>query len=392
MSRVCMIPARIGSKRIPRKNLRYLGDIPLVAHVLKTCVNSGLFEKVYLNSDDKIFEEIANRYGAEFYLRDAKYAGDDATNEHFVQDFLTNVDCEDMIQVNPTSPFITKDDLDSVCRLLDEGNETVQSIKEEQIEGLYKNEPLNYDPTKIMPRSQDLEPVQLYSSGIMAFEKKRFLNNMEKFGAATYGGNGSLGYHVMTGFSTVDIDWEDDFTFAELVASYLSKSSAVKPKYFGEELEVTPAEFQGKRSGDTHDADRELILGMDGVKNNDMFNFNKERIHVASIIEKNGRDVSWSHTVVNSPSNSATLIAQMPGEGNRMHYHPDWDEWWYIVEGAWQWTVEGKNMEVVAGDVVFIERNRFHRIECVGDKMAIRLAVSRHDVIHSYKPIDYVAN
>ena len=30
------------------------------------------------------------------------------------------------------------------------------------------------------------------------------------------------------------------------------------------------------------------------------------------------------------------------GEGNRMHYHHDWDEWWYILEGEWEWLVDGE--------------------------------------------------
>jgi quercetin dioxygenase-like cupin family protein len=88
---------------------------------------------------------------------------------------------------------------------------------------------------------------------------------------------------------------------------------------------------------------------------------------------------------VNSDSNSATLICQLPGEGNRRHYHPDWDEWWFIVEGEWEWWVEGNVKRVKKGDVVFIARNRQHQITAVGDKVAIRLAVSRYDVAHVYE-------
>ena len=45
-----------------------------------------------------------------------------------------------------------------------------------------------------------------------------------------------------------------------------------------------------------------------------------------------------------------------------MHYHPDWDEWWYILKGKWNWTVEGKQLLIKKGDIVFIERNRKHKI------------------------------
>ena len=79
----------------------------------------------------------------------------------------------------------------------------------------------------------------------------------------------------------------------------------------------------------------------------------------------------------------------MPGEGNRMHYHHNWDEWWYIVQGEWEWTVEGIIKKVKKGDIVFIERNKKHKIQAIGNSMSIRMAVSREDVDHVYDIEDY---
>ena len=79
----------------------------------------------------------------------------------------------------------------------------------------------------------------------------------------------------------------------------------------------------------------------------------------------------------------------MPGEGNRKHYHSDWDEWWYIIKGEWEWNIEGTPKIVKKGDLVFIERNRVHKITATGNKMAIRLAVSREDVDHIYQEEDF---
>jgi quercetin dioxygenase-like cupin family protein len=74
----------------------------------------------------------------------------------------------------------------------------------------------------------------------------------------------------------------------------------------------------------------------------------------------------------------------MPGEGNRMHYHSDWDEWWYIVKGEWDWWVEGRTLKIKQGDVVLIERDKKHKITASGEGQSIRLAVSREDVEHIY--------
>jgi quercetin dioxygenase-like cupin family protein len=138
------------------------------------------------------------------------------------------------------------------------------------------------------------------------------------------------------------------------------------------------------KNKDHVEVDRKSILTKDGVKENFMDDFNREIVSVPDIINKNGRLSSWSHTLVNTESNSATLIAQIPGEGNRLHYHPDWNEWWYILEGEWEWEIEGSTKVIRTGDVVFMQRGRHHKITARGEKMAIRLAVSRADVEHVY--------
>ena len=383
MKRVCMVPARLGSQRVKKKNLRFLGDRPLVAHVICTARDSGLFDEIYLNSEDEVFREIAEKYGASFYHRPSKFATDSSSNDDFVLDFLKNVDCESVVQVNPTSPFISAEDLENVCRLLDKGHKTVQSVKEERIEAIFDGHALNFDPRKTMPRSQDLKPVLLYSSGIMAFEKKAFLENMETLGSATYGGSINIGYHVMAGYSQLDIDYEDDFKKAEVIYSIMKGEKDTASRYWeaNDKLDAPVS--------DVFDADRERILSEDGVFQNNMFDFNRERVSIQEIIKTNPKDRSWSHTLVNSPSNTSTLIAQMPGEGNRTHFHPDWNEWWYIVQGSWDWYVDDKRITVKEGDVVFIEQNRPHRIEATGSGLSIRMAVSRADVVHAYTKQDY---
>ncbi len=111
------------------------------------------------------------------------------------------------------------------------------------------------------------------------------------------------------------------------------------------------------------DANVPNILKKDGVIRSEFNMANQEITHVPDLIKKYGIDSSWSHTLVNSESNSSTLICQLPGEGNRRHFHPDWNEWWYIVEGTWEWEIEGQKKKVSQGDVVFIEKNRKHIIE-----------------------------
>jgi len=126
------------------------------------------------------------------------------------------------------------------------------------------------------------------------------------------------------------------------------------------------------------------ILERDGVVHNDLFDSNNEVVNLGDILAAKPVDQSWSKRVIDTDSNSMTIIAQMPGEGNRRHYHPDWNEWWYIVQGEWEWEIDGEIKRIKAGDLVMVAKRRVHKITAVGDKMAIRMAVSRADVEHIY--------
>lgn len=377
MKIVGMIPARLGSSRVKKKNLRLLDGVPLVEHVVIAAKNSEYLDEVFINSEADIFREIAERNEIEFYKRPEELSSDKATNDDFAMDFINKLSCDILIQILPTSPFLSSSEIDGFIKsMLESKFETMISVSNVQIECLYEKKPINFGQREQTPPSQLLEPIKSYACSLMGWDTKRFKENIKKFNAAYHGGDGSIGFYELKGYSTIDIDNEEDFILAENVASAL-KSPTKEAEYFSSE------------DNQIADADRQRILKQDGVMLNIMDGFNKEIAHIDEIIEKYGRDSSWSYTLVNSPSTCGTLIAQMPGEGNRLHHHTDWDEWWYIVEGEWEWLIEGKPKIVKQGDVVFINRLRKHKITAIGDKMAIRLAVSRADVDHVYEPEDF---
>tara|TARA_B100001750_G_scaffold247135_1_gene271855 strand:+ start:1051 stop:2187 length:1137 start_codon:yes stop_codon:yes gene_type:complete len=377
MKIVGMIPARLGSSRVKKKNLRLLDGVPLVEHVVIAAKNSEYLDEVFINSEADIFREIAERNEIEFYKRPEELSSDKATNDDFAMDFINKLSCDILIQILPTSPFLSSSEIDGFIKsMLESKFETMISVSNVQIECLYEKKPINFGQREQTPPSQLLEPIKSYACSLMGWDTNRFKENIKKFNAAYHGGDGSIGFYELKGYSTIDIDNEEDFILAENVASAL-KSPTKEAEYFSSE------------DNQIADADRQRILKQDGVMLNIMDGFNKEIAHIDEIIEKYGRDSSWSYTLVNSPSTCGTLIAQMPGEGNRLHHHTDWDEWWYIVEGEWEWLIEGKPKIVKQGDVVFINRLRKHKITAIGDKMAIRLAVSRADVDHVYEPEDF---
>jgi quercetin dioxygenase-like cupin family protein len=93
----------------------------------------------------------------------------------------------------------------------------------------------------------------------------------------------------------------------------------------------------------------------------------------------------WVERVVVTDQFTVTAICQPPGHPNDHHYHI-YDEAWIIAEGelSWQYEHSPEPHVVRAGDVVFAPKNLWHHIEVLGDKPAIRVAVSVTGEFHRY--------
>ena len=378
MKILAMIPARLGSTRVKHKNLRMVNNKPLIQYIIESAKKSKYLDGICINSEALIFKQLADQNNINFYKRAEKLASDTATNDDFALDYIKNVECDILIQLLPTSPFLSTEDIDGfINTMINDNFDTMISVSDIRIESIYKNIPINFDQKKQTPPSQMLEPIKAYACGIMGWKTDIFLKNIEKYGAAYHGGDGKIGFYQIKGYSTVDIDNEEDFILAEAIAK--SKEISVsEPKFYNPE-----------KAEEIFDANVARILEGDGVSTNTQNSYNQQKVSINKLIKKYGREYSWSHTIINSPSNSATLIAQLPGEGNRMHYHHDWDEWWYIVEGEWEWLIDGEKKNIMVGDVIFIERNKKHKITAIGNQIAIRLAVNRYDVDHVYSDDEY---
>jgi len=344
---------------------------PLVSYIVEAAINSNIFDEIYINSESEDFKYIADLYNINFYKRPSYLSSDDATNDDFVKDFLNNVDCDNLVQLLATSPFMTSEIIRSfTSKMVQENLQTLILTKNEQIECLYQKEPINFiQKNKTLP-SQLLKPIEVYACGLMGWEKNKFLENMSKYSSGYHGGDGTIGTFQIKGYPTIDIDNEEDFKLAESIFKSFHEETVVE--YF------EPKKIKNVES------DVPSILLKDGVKHN---NFDEENLlitNVEHLIEQNKNLFSWSHRVVNTENNSATIICQKPGEGNRLHYHSNWNEWWYILEGTWEFEIESKKHIVKKGDLVLIKKNKIHKITAIGEKSAIRLAVSRQDVDHIY--------
>ena len=218
-----------------------------------------------------------------------------------------------------------------------------------------------------------MQPIQTYATVLMAWRKESLINQLSQKGFGYHGINGKTAYYKLDGLAKIDIDKEDDFQLADFIMRYQQENSYQPPTYY-EESYIEHSEI-----------DVPSILAKDGIYKSDFEHENLPLSDIEEILKKADNSVSWCRRIVNTESNSATLISQLPGEGNRLHYHPNWNEWWYIIKGEWEWEVEGEKMTVKQGQMVFIPKNNWHKITAIGNQPAVRLAVSRADVAHVYK-------
>ena len=95
---------------------------------------------------------------------------------------------------------------------------------------------------------------------------------------------------------------------------------------------------------------------------------------------------SWAVRIAFNDRFGGVIIQQQPGEGNRKHYHPDADENWVVMEGEWEWWIDGQGTKrVKENDVIVVPKKTWHQIKCVGDSVGVRYAITKPNVEHIYE-------
>lgn len=109
---ICIIPARGGSKRIPRKNIKDFCGKPMLARAIDTAKNSQLFAKVIVSTDDSDIADIAQQNGAEVIFRPTQLADDYATTVAVIRHAIADLPMDTTICcLYPCTPLLQSKDL-----------------------------------------------------------------------------------------------------------------------------------------------------------------------------------------------------------------------------------------------------------------------------------------
>lgn len=221
MSRIAIIPARGGSKRIPRKNIKEFCGKPILAYSIEAALKSKLFDEVMVSTDDKEIAEIAEKYGAYVpFLRSEEAANDFAILKDVLNEVLAKYNelgkkFDEVCCILPTAPLIETADIVKSHEIL-EAEKCVSVIpvvkysytifRSLKIENgkLAMNWPENY-----AKRSQDL-PDTYHDAGLFYWYSKKYFE--EKI--AGFGENACP--YVLDEEKVQDIDTLDDWRIAEM--------------------------------------------------------------------------------------------------------------------------------------------------------------------------------
>ena len=217
MKKIAVIPARLGSQRLKKKNLKPLCGKPLITRAIHKCIEADCFDEIYVNSESLVFKEIAEKEGVNFYHRAEHLGNNSATSEDFISDFLQNIDCSWVFQVHSIAPLLTAKEVESFVSFAENSDyQSIFSCIEDQIEVAYMNSPVNFNFSQ-KTNSQDLKPVQRITWSISGWKKESFLDAINKNKCATY--NGKIGFFKVSPISGHVIKTKDDLKIAEAYAS-----------------------------------------------------------------------------------------------------------------------------------------------------------------------------
>lgn len=211
MKTIAIIPARGNSKRLPNKNLKLLGGIPLLVHSIQYAKANGI-QNIVVSTDNEAIKTIALQYGAEVVNRPTELATDESPTVDALTHVLERLQevFDYVVLLQPTNPLRPKNLFkEAFAKMIDGGYDSLMTVtrNEQKFGKIVNNQfvPFNY---KIGQRSQDLEPLY-FENGLLYITKTTLILEGKIVG------ENNCPYIVNHPFSKVDIDTQEDFEFAE---------------------------------------------------------------------------------------------------------------------------------------------------------------------------------
>lgn len=209
-----LLPIKASSQRVPDKNFRLLGNKPLYKWVLDELLTCNEIDKIVINTDAIERFNLEDNYLDKVILseRPQELRGHEVSMNLIIQYELEKTQSDLMIQTHATNPFLKSSTISDFVNYFKEKKCTSLFSVEKIQQRFYTSqvEPYNHDPKELI-QTQDLEPLFLENSTLYGFTKESFRKNKTRIGEMAK-------MYQMSSLESIDIDTEDDWRIADLIA------------------------------------------------------------------------------------------------------------------------------------------------------------------------------
>lgn len=219
---VLHIPARAGSKRVPKKNMRLMNGKPMISYAIETAVSADITKNMYVNTDSKeIAHYVANNFSCfKVYERCEDLATDKASSDEFNCDIIENLEADTLIMINPVCPLVSIDDMrNSFEAYKNSSCDTLITSSSTRMQTFCDGNPVNIKLDEKLAASQDNKKITVLNWAITIWDGKKFVNRMKKQGYASLGDDRLL--FDIDPLNGIKVSEEKDFLFIEKILKSL---------------------------------------------------------------------------------------------------------------------------------------------------------------------------
>jgi len=220
MNILAVIPARGGSKGIPRKNVRIIGGNPLISYAIKNAQNCDKITHVIVSTDDEEISQIAENYGAEVVPREAHLADDKTTLDPVIYDAVLktekkhNVKFDIVITLQATSPLLTVETLNGAITdfISSEYDTYISATNKPHLAWSYNKEKGEYYPLYEKRLNRQLLPPYYLETGGFFITRREFVTENSRMGK-------NISVYEIPEDEAVDIDTTGDWVICDTMLS-----------------------------------------------------------------------------------------------------------------------------------------------------------------------------
>ncbi len=230
---IAQIPARAGSVRVAKKNLRYLVGQPMLQYAIDAAKGVEALDEIIVNSDSPEILEFADMLNISNYKRPSELANNTATGDDFTYDFIKKFNPKTLVLVNPACPLIESHDISKAIEVFIQNDcDTLISSHSTKMPTFCENIPVNISLAGQMQPTQNNPSVVTLNWAVAIWDTAKYIENYETTGSAYMGVNRYL--HEIDPWKSIKISVESDFRFAELLlsAKKIGKAGSTLLKYW----------------------------------------------------------------------------------------------------------------------------------------------------------------